>query len=36
MQLSELDYLLPAEQIAQHPLKNRDASRMLMLNCVSG
>ena len=36
MQLSELDYLLPAEQIAQHPLKNRDASRMLMLNSVSG
>jgi S-adenosylmethionine:tRNA ribosyltransferase-isomerase len=36
MQLSELDYLLPAEQIAQHPLKNRDASRMLMLNRVSG
>lgn len=32
MQLSEFDYVLPAEQIAQHPLKNRDASRMLVLD----
>src|ERR1700731_4221426 len=32
MQLSEFDYVLPAQQIAQHPLKNRDASRMLVLD----
>jgi S-adenosylmethionine:tRNA ribosyltransferase-isomerase len=32
MQLSEFDYVLPAQQIAQHPLENRDASRMLVLD----
>jgi S-adenosylmethionine:tRNA ribosyltransferase-isomerase len=36
MQLSEFDYVLPAEQIAQHPLKSRDASRMLVLDRASG
>jgi S-adenosylmethionine:tRNA ribosyltransferase-isomerase len=36
MELSEFDYMLPAEQIAQHPLKSRDASRMLVLDRVSG
>jgi S-adenosylmethionine:tRNA ribosyltransferase-isomerase len=32
MQLSEFDYILPTQQIAQHPLENRDASRMLVLD----
>src|ERR1700733_2754940 len=32
MQLSEFDYFLPTQQIAQHPLKSRDASRMLLLD----
>jgi S-adenosylmethionine:tRNA ribosyltransferase-isomerase len=36
MQLSDFDYVLPAQQIAQHPLGNRDASRMLMLDRVTG
>src|ERR1700731_2395016 len=36
MQLSEFDYVLPAQQIAQHPLESRDASRMLVLDRVSG
>src|ERR1700686_4996805 len=36
MELSEFDYVLPAEQIAQHPLKSRDASRMLVLDRASG
>jgi S-adenosylmethionine:tRNA ribosyltransferase-isomerase len=36
MQLSEFDYVLPEEQIAQHPLKSRDASRMLVLDRASG
>jgi S-adenosylmethionine:tRNA ribosyltransferase-isomerase len=36
MQLSDFDYLLPAEQIAQRPLPNRDASRMLVLDHVAG
>jgi S-adenosylmethionine:tRNA ribosyltransferase-isomerase len=36
MQLSEFDYLLPAQQIAQHPLENREASRMLVVDRVSG
>jgi S-adenosylmethionine:tRNA ribosyltransferase-isomerase len=36
MQLSDFDYILPAEQIAQHPLESRDASRMLVLDHVSG
>src|ERR1700736_1624698 len=36
MHLSEFDYVLPAQQIAQHPLKSRDGSRMLVLDRVSG
>jgi len=36
MHLSEFDYVLPAQQIAQHPLSHRDASRMLVLDRVSG
>ncbi|MDQ2977309.1 MAG: S-adenosylmethionine:tRNA ribosyltransferase-isomerase, partial [Acidobacteriota bacterium] len=32
MQLSDFDYHLPEELIAQHPLERRDASRMLILN----
>jgi S-adenosylmethionine:tRNA ribosyltransferase-isomerase len=35
MHLSKFDYALPAEQIAQHPLKSRDASRMLVLDRIS-
>jgi len=36
MRLDELDYHLPAEQIAQQPLDRRDASRLLLLNRSSG
>lgn len=36
MDLSELDFDLPAESIAQRPLKERDASRMLLLDRHSG
>lgn len=36
MKVSELDFDLPAEQIAQRPLAERDASRMLVLDRVSG
>jgi S-adenosylmethionine:tRNA ribosyltransferase-isomerase len=36
MNLSQLDYLLPPEQIAQSPLPDRDASRMLLLNRATG
>lgn len=32
MQISEFDYELPPELIAQHPLKQRDASRMLVVD----
>src|SRR5262250_1458584 len=32
MRLSELDYDLPAELIAQHPLKAREQARMLVVN----
>lgn len=32
MHISEFDYELPEELIAQHPLERRDASRMLVLN----
>jgi S-adenosylmethionine:tRNA ribosyltransferase-isomerase len=36
MLISEFDYDLPPEQIAQVPLPERDASRMLLLDRVSG
>lgn len=36
MNLSELDYNLPPERIAQHPLSERDASRMLLLDRATG
>ena len=32
MRLSELDYDLPAELIAQHPLKSREQARLLVVN----
>lgn len=36
MKPSELDYGLPPQQIAQHPLPERDASRMLLLSRATG
>ena len=36
MQLSDFDYALPADRIAQEPAENRSASRMLLLNRSSG
>ena len=36
MRVSEFDYRLPSELIAQRPLAERDASRMLLLDRVSG
>jgi S-adenosylmethionine:tRNA ribosyltransferase-isomerase len=36
MKPSELDYELPPEQIAQRPLAERDASRMLLLSRATG
>ncbi len=36
MNLSDLDYVLPRELIAQKPLKERDASRMLLVNRNTG
>lgn len=36
MRLSEIDYELPPERIAQRPLDERDASRMLLLDRESG
>lgn len=36
MKLSEFDYELPAERIAQEPLARRDASRLLALNRRTG
>jgi S-adenosylmethionine:tRNA ribosyltransferase-isomerase len=36
MHLDELDYYLPAEQIAQRPLSRREASRLLLLDRNSG
>jgi S-adenosylmethionine:tRNA ribosyltransferase-isomerase len=36
MNLIELDYVLPPERIAQSPLPERDASRMLLLHRTTG
>ncbi len=36
MHLSDFDYNLPPEQIAQHPLPDRSASRLLVLDRASG
>ena len=36
MNVSEIDYDLPPERIAQRPLPERDASRMLMLDRATG
>lgn len=36
MKLSEFDYDLPADLIAQYPLKDRDSSRLLVLNRKTG
>ena len=36
MNLSDFHYDLPAELIAQHPLAQRDASRLMLLNGNSG
>lgn len=36
MNIHEFDYELPADRIAQHPLPERDASRMLLLDRQTG
>ncbi|MEE8328554.1 MAG: tRNA preQ1(34) S-adenosylmethionine ribosyltransferase-isomerase QueA, partial [Thermodesulfovibrionia bacterium] len=36
MELSEFDYYLPKSQIAQYPEKERDSSRLLVINRKSG
>src|SRR5215218_3103863 len=36
MRISEFDFELPEELIAQHPLERRDASRMLVVNRSAG
>lgn len=35
MRVDELDYHLPPDKIAQRPLDSRDASRLLLLRCVT-
>ena len=36
MNVSEFDFNLPETLIAQHPIEPRDASRLMVLNRVSG
>ncbi|HYS18833.1 MAG TPA: S-adenosylmethionine:tRNA ribosyltransferase-isomerase, partial [Candidatus Binatia bacterium] len=36
MELSELDYILPSELIAQTPAPSRDASRLLVIDRARG
>src|SRR3990172_9187448 len=36
MQLSDFDYTLPKELIAQYPVKERDSSRLMVLNRETG
>ena len=36
MKIDEFDFYLPEELIAQHPLKQRDASRLLVLDKNTG
>ena len=36
MKLSDFDYTLPKELIAQYPLKERDTARLLVLNRLKG
>lgn len=36
MRTDDFDYHLPAEQVAQHPVEPRDASRLLVLDRASG
>jgi S-adenosylmethionine:tRNA ribosyltransferase-isomerase len=36
MQLTDFDYELPPDRIAQHPLPARDASRLMLLDCAAG
>ncbi|MGN1183554.1 MAG: S-adenosylmethionine:tRNA ribosyltransferase-isomerase, partial [Faecalibacillus sp.] len=36
MKLSEFDFDLPEELIAQHPVKQRDTSRLMVVNRKNG
>ena len=36
MKVSDFDFYLPEELIAQHPLEKRDTSRLMVLNKVTG